>query len=199
MQTALELSRNIPAIRLGQEGGLDRVIEICHLIGIESDLEAVISLPLGAVGVTPLEMAGAYATFANNGWYSESTFIAQITDSQGQTILDNTPEPRQVLDPLATAYLNQMLQGVIDRGTGTAARLDRPAAGKTGTTSSERDIWFVGYVPQLAVAVWVGNDDNKPLWAGSTGGGAVAPVWKDFMLKALKGVPVEKFAPPQPN
>ena len=199
MQTALELSRNVPAVRLGQEVGMNRVIEICHLIGIESDLEPVISLPLGAVGVTPLEMAGAYATFASNGWYAESTFIAQITDSQGQTILDNTPEPRQVLDPLATAYLNQMLQGVIERGTGTGARLDRPAAGKTGTTSSERDIWFVGYVPQLTVAIWVGNDDNKPLWAGATGGGVVAPVWKEFMLKALKDVPVEKFSPPKPN
>lgn len=199
MQTALELSRNVPAVRIGQEVGLDRVIEICHLIGIESELEPVTSLPLGAVGVTPLEMAGAYATFASNGWYAESTFIAQITDSQGQTILDNTPEPRQVLDPLATAYLNQMLQGVVDRGTGTAARLDRPAAGKTGTTSSERDIWFVGYVPQLAVAIWVGNDDNKPLWAGATGGGVVAPVWKEFMLKALKNVPVEKFPPPKPK
>lgn len=89
-----------------------------------------------------------------------------------------------------------MLQGVIAQGTGTAARLDRPAAGKTGTTSSARDIWFVGYVPQLAAAVWVGNDDNTPLWSGATGGGIVAPVWKEFMVKALKDVPVEKFAPP---
>jgi len=196
LKTALELSRNIPAIRLGQEVGIDRVIEICHLIGIESELEPVISLPLGAVGITPLEMAGAYATFASGGWYSETTFIAQITDSQGNLILDNTPEPRQVLDAQATAYLNQMLQGVIAQGTGTAARLDRPAAGKTGTTSSARDIWFVGYVPQLAAAVWVGNDDNTPLWSGATGGGIVAPVWKEFMVKALKDVPVEKFAPP---
>ncbi|MGA1285612.1 MAG: penicillin-binding protein, partial [Prochlorothrix sp.] len=71
------------------------------------------------------------------------------------------------------------------------------AAGKTGTTSSARDVWFVGYVPQLATAVWVGNDDNTPLWSGATGGGTVAPMWKEFMLKALNGVPVEKFSPPQ--
>lgn len=197
LTAALQMSRNIPAIRLGQEVGLDRVIEICHLIGIESDLQPVISLPLGAVGMTPLEMAGAYATFASEGWYSETTFIAQITDSRGNLVLDNTPEPRQVLDAQATAYLNQMLQSVIEGGTGAAARLDRPAAGKTGTTSSARDVWFVGYVPQLATAVWVGNDDNTPLWAGATGGGTVAPMWKEFMLKALKGVPVEQFAKPQ--
>lgn len=196
LQRALQLSRNIPAIRLGQTVGINRVIEICHLIGIYSDLPPVVSLPLGAVGITPMEMAGAYATFASNGWYSETTFIAQVTDSQGRTILDNTPEPRQVLDGKATAYLNQMLQSVIEGGTGAAARLDRPAAGKTGTTSSERDVWFVGYVPQLAVAIWVGNDDYSPLWRGSTGGGTVAPMWRDFMLKAMNGKPVEQFASP---
>jgi len=73
--------------------------------------------------------------------------------------------------------------------------LNRPAAGKTGTTSSERDIWFVGYVPQLSVSVWVGNDDYTPLWSGATGGGYVAPIWRDFMQQALEGEPVENFRP----
>jgi penicillin-binding protein 1A len=196
LQTALQLSRNIPAIKLGQAVGLNKVIEVCHLIGITSDIQPVISLPLGAVGITPLEMAGAYATFASNGWYSKTTFIAQVTNSQGRVLLDNVPKPTLVLDPVATAQLNQMLQAVVNQGTGTGARLDRPAAGKTGTTSSERDVWFVGYVPQLAVAIWVGNDNNSPLRGGATGGGTVAPVWRDFMLQALNGVPVENFPPP---
>jgi len=88
------------------------------------------------------------------------------------------------------------MQGVITSGTGTAARLDRPAAGKTGTTSSERDIWFVGYVPQLATAVWVGNDNYAPIGKGATGGTFVAPIWRDFMMQALKDVPVENFRSP---
>ena len=87
------------------------------------------------------------------------------------------------------------MQGVINNGTGKAAQIGRPAAGKTGTTSSERDIWFVGYVPQLATAVWVGNDNYRPLGQGSTGGTFVAPIWRDFMSKALKGIPAQNFRP----
>ncbi|MEM8604061.1 MAG: penicillin-binding protein 1A [Cyanobacteria bacterium P01_H01_bin.121] len=196
LTTALKVSRNIPAIRLGQEVGLNKVIEVSRLIGITSPMEPVISLPLGSVDISPLEMASAYATFASNGWYSDPTIVAQVVDSQGTVLLDNTPQRRLVLDPKATAQLTQMLQGVVQSGTGTAARLGRPAAGKTGTTNSERDIWFVGYVPQLATAIWVGNDDYSPLGSGATGGTGVAPIWRDFMTKALKEVPVEQFASP---
>ncbi|MBD1862517.1 penicillin-binding protein 1A [Trichocoleus desertorum GB2-A4] len=195
LRRALEMSRNIPAVKLGQEIGLNKVIEICRTLGIKSPMEPVISLPLGAVDLTPLEMAGSYATFANNGWHSETTFIAQVTDSSGNLLLDNTPKPQLVLDPWASASLNSVLQGVIERGTATSARLDRPAAGKTGTTSSERDIWFVGYVPQLSVAVWVGNDNYAPLGYGATGGTLVAPIWRDFMEQALRGVPAQSFRP----
>lgn len=195
IRKALEVSRNIPAIRLGQAVGINKVVEICRTLGIKSPIDAVTSLPLGAVDLTPMEMAGAYATFASNGWHSDPTVIAQVTDSTGNILLDNTPRPQLVLDPWAAASLNDVLQGVITRGTGTAARLNRPAAGKTGTTSSERDIWFVGYVPQLATAVWVGNDDYRPLGRGATGGGYVAPIWRDFMEKALQGVPAERFRP----
>jgi len=195
IRRALEMSRNVPAVKLGQEVGLNKVIEVCRTLGIKSPIEPVISLPLGAVDLTLLEMAGAYATFANNGWHSDTTFIAQVTDSSGNLLLDNTPKPQLVLDPWAAASLNSVLQGVVDRGTATAASLDRPAAGKTGTTSSERDIWFVGYVPQLSVAVWVGNDNYAPLGYGATGGTLVAPIWRDFMEQALQGVPVQSFRP----
>lgn len=196
LRKALEVSRNVPAVRLGQDVGINRVIEICRTLGIASPIEPVVSLPLGAVDLTPMEMAAAYATFASGGWQSDTTFIVQVTDSTGQVLLNNTPKPQLVLDPWATAALNDVLQGVINSGTATSARLDRPAAGKTGTTSSERDIWFVGYVPQLAVAVWVGNDDYSPLRVGATGGSYVAPIWRNFMNRALDGVPVENFRPP---
>ncbi len=192
---ALEVSRNVPAVRIGQDIGLNKVIDVCRTIGIRSPIEPVVSLPLGAVDLTPLEMASAYATFASNGWYSETTLIVQVTDSTGNVLLDNTPKPQLVLDPWAAASLNSVLQGVITRGTATSAQIGRPAAGKTGTTSSERDIWFVGYVPQLATAVWVGNDDYSPIGYGATGGTYVAPVWRDFMELALRGVPVEDFKP----
>jgi penicillin-binding protein 1A len=195
IRQALALSRNVPAVKLGQEVGLNKVIDVCRTLGIRSPIEPVVSLPLGAVDLTPLEMAGAFATFASNGWYSETTFIVQVTDSSGNVLLDNTPKPQLVLDPWATAALNSTLQSVIERGTATSAALDRPAAGKTGTTSSERDIWFVGYVPQLAAAVWVGNDDYSPIGYGATGGTYVAPIWRNFMQRALQGVPVENFRP----
>ncbi|MDX2240471.1 MAG: penicillin-binding protein 1A [Leptolyngbyaceae cyanobacterium bins.302] len=195
IRQALAVSRNVPAVKLGQEVGLNKVIDAVRTIGIRSPIEPVVSLPLGSVDLTPLEMAGAYATFANNGWYSETTFIVQVTDSAGNMLLDNTPKPQLVLDPWASASLNDVLQDVIERGTATAANIGRPAAGKTGTTSSERDIWFVGYVPQLSTAVWVGNDDYSPIGYGATGGTYVAPIWRNFMSRALQGVPVESFRP----
>ncbi|MEG4028501.1 MULTISPECIES: transglycosylase domain-containing protein [unclassified Microcoleus] len=195
IRRALEVSLNIPAVKLGQEVGLNKVIEICRVLGIRSPMEPVISLPLGAVDLTPLEMAGAFATFANNGWHSDTTFIVQVTDSSGNVLLDNTPKPKLVLNSWAAASVNSALQGVISNGTARAAQLGRPAAGKTGTTSSERDIWFVGYVPQLSVAVWMGNDNYRPMSYGATGGTIVAPVWRDFMSQALQGVPAESFKP----
>ncbi|MDJ0744060.1 MAG: penicillin-binding protein 1A [Xenococcaceae cyanobacterium MO_167.B27] len=193
LRTALIQSRNIPAVKIGKSVGLDRIIEICKALSIKSPLQPVISLPLGSIGVTPLEMAGAYATFASNGWHSEPTIILQIADSRGNILLENQPNPQQILDPWATANLTTVLKGVIEEGTGRNAAIGRPAAGKTGTTSSERDVWFVGYVPQLATAVWIGNDDYRSLGEGVTGGTHAAPVWRSFMSKALKDEPVRYF------
>ncbi|MGB3786714.1 MAG: penicillin-binding protein 1A [Phormidesmis sp.] len=196
LRKALETSRNVPAVKLGQSVGINRIVEIARTLGIESPMDPVISLPLGAVDLTPLEIAGAYATFANYGWHSDPTLIVQVTDSRGNTILDNTPKPQLLLDPWASAALTDVLQGVISQGTATNAQIGRPAAGKTGTTDSQKDVWFVGYVPQLATAVWVGNDDSRPLSRGATGGGYAAPVWRDFMVQALRDEPVESFRKP---
>ncbi|MGL5081275.1 MAG: transglycosylase domain-containing protein [Microcoleaceae cyanobacterium] len=196
VRAALENSLNVPAVKIGQDVGLNQVVEICRILGFKSPMDPVISLPLGSVDVTPMEMAGAYATFANEGWHSDTTFIVQVTDSQGNILLDNTPKPRLVLNQWAVASLNSVLRGVISDGTGTRAQIGRPAAGKTGTTSSERDVWFVGYTPQLSTAVWIGNDDYSPLVGDATGGTTVAPVWRDFMSQALDGQPVLNFRSP---
>lgn len=193
IRQALVSSRNVPAVKVGQEVGIDKVVEVARTLGISSPLEPVISLPLGPSGVTPLEITGAYATFASNGWHSEPTVIVRVSDTQGNVLLDNIPQPRRVLDPWATASLTTVLKGVIDGGTGKAAYIGRPAAGKTGTTSSERDVWFIGYVPQLATAVWIGNDDYQTLGRGWTGGLGAAPVWRQFMRQALANEPVKYF------
>jgi penicillin-binding protein 1A len=193
---ALAVSANVPAVKMGKEVGLDKVIQTCRTLGIKSPIEPVVSLPLGAVGVTPIEMASAFATFASNGWASETTSILRVTDSDGNVILDNTPEPRLVLNPWAAAQINNALQAVVNGGSGKEAAMGRPVAGKTGTTSSERDVWFVGYVPQLSAAVWIGKDNFTPLGQGVTGGTYAAPIWRTFMQEALKDEPVEYFQSP---
>jgi penicillin-binding protein 1A len=194
INNALATSLNIPAVVLGQRVGLDKVIEVTRTLGIESPLQPVVSLPLGPIGVTPMEMAKAYATFASNGWQSDTTMIMQVTDSLGNVMLDNTPKPKLVLNEWATASLTSTLQNVINGGTASSANIGRPAAGKTGTTSGERDVWFVGYVPQLSTAIWIGNDDyNRTLGRGVTGGGYAAPIWRQFMNTALKNEPVKYF------
>ena len=197
IRRALALSRNVPVIKVGKAVGMNKVVETSRTLGIMSPMEPVTSLPLGAIGVTPLEMAGAYATLANYGWQSPTTIILRVTDSSGNVLLDNTPKPQLVLDPWAAAATIDIMRSVIaPGGTAPNASIGRQAAGKTGTTSSEKDIWFVGTVPQLTTAVWVGRDDNRTLSRGATGGGMVAPVWRDFMLQALKGQRVEYFKSP---
>ncbi len=198
IRTALKLSANVPAVKMGKTVGLDKVIATCRTLGIKSPMDPVVSLPLGAIGVSPMEMAGAFATFASNGWQSPTTSVVRVTDSEGSVLLDNSPDKENrklVLDPWASAQTTNALESVIygSGGTGKNAAIGRPAAGKTGTTSSERDVWFVGYVPQLAAAVWIGKDNNTPLGKGVTGGTYAAPIWRRFMNAALDNTPVENF------
>lgn len=196
VRSSLAQSRNIPVIKMGMDIGMNRVVEVSRTLGINSPMAPVTSLPLGAIGMTPLELASAYATLANYGWKSPPTIMARVTDSSGNILLDNTPKPQLVLDQWAAAATIDIMRSVVTNGTGRAADIGRPSAGKTGTTSSERDIWYVGTVPQLTTAIWVGRDDNGRLSRGATGGGMVAPIWRDFMEQALKGVPSEDFKPP---
>lgn len=198
IRQAIAVSRNIPALKLGLEVGNENVIAICRKMGINSPMKPVVSLPLGAADVTPMEVAGAYAVFASGGYKSKTTMIARVTDRNGNLILDNTPKPELILDPIAVSYLTDVLRGVITNGTGTEAQFNdgRPVAGKTGTTSDYRDAWFVGYVPQLSVAIWIGNDDYSPMAYGVAGGVYVAPIWHKFMERALAGQPIEQFPVP---
>ena len=198
IRQAIAVSRNIPAIKLGLEVGADNVIAICRKLGINSPLKPVISLPLGAADVTPMEVAGAYAVFASGGYKSKTTLIARVTDRNGNLVLDNTPKPELILDPIAVSYLTDALRGVVTNGTATEAQMSdgRPVAGKTGTTSDFRDAWFVGYTPQLSVAIWIGNDDYSPMANGVTGGVYVVPIWRKFMERALAGQPIEQFPVP---
>ena len=193
IRSAVASSQNVPAVVVGNRVGISRVIEACRRMGIKSPLQAVASLPLGSVDVTPIDMATGYATLASNGWYSDPTIIMRITDSQGNVLLDNTPKPQLVLDPWAAASTSSVLTSVVNGGTGKAAYLGRPTAGKTGTTDNERNVWFVGYVPQLSTAVWLGNDNNASLGKGITGGQYAAPIWRSFMSQAVKDMPVEYF------
>jgi 1A family penicillin-binding protein len=193
IRSAVMVSQNIPAVLIGSKVGISKVIENCHRMGIKSPLQPVLSLPLGSVDVTPLDMATAYATIASNGWYSDPTVILRVTDSQGNVLLDNTPKPQLVLDPWAAATMTSVLTSVVNGGTGRLAYLGRPTAGKTGTTDNERNVWFVGYVPQMSTAVWIGDDNNRQLGKGVTGGHYAAPVWRQFMSQAVKDLPVEYF------
>ena len=198
IRQAIAVSRNIPALRLGIEFGNENVVALCRKLGINSPILPVVSLPLGAADVTPMEVAGAYAVFASGGYKSKTTLIARVTDRNGNLVLDNTPKPELILDPVAVSYLTDALRGVVTNGTATEAQMSdgRPVAGKTGTTSDFRDAWFVGYTPQLSVAIWIGNDDYSPMANGVTGGVFVVPIWRKFMERALAGQPIEQFPVP---
>ncbi len=196
LRKAFELSRNIVAVRLADDIGIDTVIDYAHRMGITEDLEPDLSLALGTAVVSPLEMVSGYSTIANGGIYTPPQGIRFITDQYGQTIVDNRyPERRAALSPGAAYIMTTMMEGVIQEGTGYPnAIIGRPAAGKTGTTSDFRDAWFVGFVPQLAAAVWVGNDDYSRMYE-SYGGNVPARTWAHFMKAALKRMPVQQFGP----
>lgn len=189
--------------RLIMKIGPDAVIKAAKKMGITSELNPDPAIALGglAKGVSPLEMASAYATLANNGVRVTPVAYTRIEDSQGNTVEDVKPKGKQVISP-STAYLATLiLKDVITRGTGVAATIGRPAAGKTGTNQEYRDAWFVGYAPQLATAVWVGYPQAQISMTNVhnikvTGGTFPASIWSKFMYYSLKGQPAIDFTPP---
>ena len=198
LRHALAQSRNVVAVKLMQQFGVDRVIQYAKRMGVNEPLGEDLSLALGTSVVSPLDMASGYATLANGGVHVEPTALRIVHDSLGSTLLDHTyPQETEVVST-ATAYvMTSMLQSVIKEGTGYPnAVLDRPAAGKTGTTSDFHDAWFVGYTADdLVAAVWVGNDDNHPM-NESYGGDVPAKTWAYFMKHALAHAPKHDFPIP---
>lgn len=201
LTTALQYSRNIPAVKLAHALGIATVLDYCRRLGLESlhpqkDMTLAVALGGMTYGVSPLEMAGAFAAFANDGAFIKPYGYSKVTEASGIVIYEHVPERTQVVRPDVARTLTQMLQRVITSGTGRRANIGRPAAGKTGTTSEWRDAWFIGYTPDISAAVWVGNDDNSRT-RRITGGSLPAMIWADFMRDAHRGIPPVAFARPE--
>lgn len=197
LRDALTFSRNVVTVKLATRVGIKPLVRYIQRLGIHSALPPNLSLALGSAEVSLLELASAYAVFANGGQAAEPRFITRITDNQGNLIDEYLPQTEQVISPETAYLMTSMMQSVIERGTGKRAKsIDRPAAGKTGTTNDFNDAWFVGYTPQLLAGVWVGFDEKRPLGKGETGGRVAAPIWQSFMSNALANQPILDFPIP---
>lgn len=186
VREALERSLNVPAARLGQEVGIDRVADVARRLGITSPLPQVPSLVLGAADVSPLEVARAYATLANGGVRPWPHTFEDVVDPRGDKVDRRSLQFERVLDP-GTSYLAiSLLEGVVERGTAARVRslgFRGPIAGKTGTSDEERDLWFVGFTPEIVAVVWVGFDDPRSV--GLVSSAVALPIWARFMREAV--------------
>ena len=197
VRQALERSLNAATARLAEQAGLERIRDLARRMGIESDLPLYPSLVLGAAEVTPMEIAQAYAVLANQGLRAELLAVRSVLDRRGEQLQRTPMEVERALDPAVAFVVTHLLEGVLDRGTGTGARargFRRQAAGKTGTTNDARDAWFAGFTPDLLAVVWVGFDDNRP--HGLSGSQAALPIWTEFMKTATRAQPDRPFPPP---
>jgi penicillin-binding protein 1A len=184
-------SINTIAVQVAQRAGIPQVIAVANRLGITSELARDASIALGTNEVNLLELVSAYAPFANGGNGVLAYGITEISDTGGRVLYRRSGSgPGQVIPPDEVGLMDGMLTGVIAHGTGKAAALPRPVAGKTGTTQDYKDAWFIGFTANLVAGVWLGNDDNTPM-NNVTGGSLPAPVWKNFMLAATQGMPVK--------
>jgi len=196
LREALTKSRNVVTVKLTKAMGLNYLLDYLPHFGLDRPMAKNLSIALGTSEVTLLEMVEAYGVFANLGVRVEPRFITSITDRQGR-LLEQTPVISKREISAETAYITvNLMRSVVENGTGRRARLDRPVAGKTGTTNDLRDAWFLGYTPELLAGVWVGYDQDRTLGRRETGGRSAAPIWKSFMEAALEGVPVRDFPVP---
>ncbi|MGI9412159.1 MAG: penicillin-binding protein 1A, partial [Hyphomicrobiales bacterium] len=218
LRVGLEKSRNVMTVRLAHDMGVDKVVEYAKLFNIYDSPPALLSMSLGAEESTLIRMTAAFGMLVNGGKRIEPAVIDRIQDRFGRTVYkhdprscdgckeeswDNQAEPEladvrpEVLNPLTAYQVVYMLEGVVQRGTGAAIKaVGKPLAGKTGTTNDEKDAWFVGFSPDLAVGVFVGYDKPRPMGKGSTGGKLAAPIFRDFMKLALQNQPVIPFRVP---
>ncbi|OPX86667.1 MAG: Penicillin-binding protein 1F [Pelotomaculum sp. PtaB.Bin104] len=199
LRDALTHSVNVVAVKLLMDSvGLNEAIRFASGLGIKLDPKVHgASMALGGLhtGVTPLQMAGAYGAFANGGYYIEPTAILKVEKADGIILEQNVPKRHQAMKATTAYLVTDMMQSVVRSGTGTGAQIGRPAAGKTGTTDDGKDIWFVGYTPDLVGAVWIGYDTPTAM-PQAFGGTYPARIWREVMSKALNNVSAKDFARP---
>jgi penicillin-binding protein 1A len=219
LRRGLELSRNVMTVRLAQDMGMRPVTDLARRFGIYDDLQPTLAMSLGAGETTLMDLVGAYGALVNGGRLVEPSILDRVQDRTGRTIWvaderecpgcragewnpamgepDLAPLGEEAVDPVTAYQIVSMLEGAVERGTGTALRaLGRPLAGKTGTTNEFRDAWFVGFSPDLIVGVYVGFDTPMPLGQGEAGGVLAAPIARDFLRPALQGYAVSNFRLP---
>lgn len=184
LRTAVALSINLAAINTADAIGIRKAIDVARRLGLKGSLPPYLPTAIGAGGGSTLEMAAAYGAFAVKGKFIEPLAVLEVKDRDGNILEQADPQPQQVVRPDVVQEMDDMLRAVITMGTGRPAGVIPDSFGKTGTTSDERDVWFVGFTPQLSTAVWVGNDNFKPLLHAS-GGRCCIPIWNAFMQRAL--------------
>ncbi len=183
LRQALTQSLNVATVKVAEMVGYTRISDMAHQFGLDPSIQPTPSMALGAYEMTPLEVAAGYTIFANEGVRAEPMFIRDVVNSSGDSLERNTPHTRRALDPRVSYLVTNMMEDVINHGTGATVRargFTAPAAGKTGTS---RDGWFAGYTSNLLAIVWVGFDDNRDL--GLSGANAPAPIWAEFMKRAV--------------
>lgn len=198
LRDALAKSRNVITIKILRDIGVDYVIDYARKMGIESKLSRDLSLALGSSGLSLLELVNAYSIFANLGYQIRPVFITRIIDRDGNLLEGNAPERKKALDKDTAYIMTNLLEGVVKYGTGRRVRaLNRPVAGKTGTTNNNFDAWFVGYTPRYVTGAWVGFDEEQSLGKAETGATAASPIWLGFMKRILADTPKKIFQIPE--
>ncbi len=198
LREALANSVNVAAVRVLRDVGPANVVAWAQALGIESPMKPDLSLALGSYELKPIELAGAYATFAAGGTYQEPHAVLRISGPDGKDVAPQAAPPaRRVLDEAEAYLVTSMLTSVVDHGTGARAKsLGRPLAGKTGTSNGPKDTWFAGYSTEVAAVVWIGFDDGRPLGPGEQGAVTALPAWMTFIKAATDGKPRVDFARP---
>src|SRR5213080_2160649 len=197
LQQAIEESVNVVTVKIQERIGLNHTIQVARRFGITSPLDVNLSLALGTSDLTLIELTSAYGALANQGQWLPPTTVRYVTDAQGKLLEEHQPDPREAVPPETAYVITHMLRGVVERGTGQAAKvLNRPIAAKTGTTNDYSNAWFIGYTPRLATGVWVGYDRPRSLGKDETGSRVAVPIWTTFMTKVLGDGPKEEFPIP---
>ena len=198
LRTALTHSRNVVTVKLMQNIGIKGTIKLAKKLGISSNMEQNLSISLGSSGLTLFELTSAYSAFANNGNLIKPSAIRNIQNRKGEILYTSNPEISQPISPAVAYTITSLLQSVVEHGTGKKVKaLNRPVAGKTGTTNNYVDAWFMGYTPELVTGVWVGKDKDEPLGKNETGSRAAIPIWLQYMQDALINKPVTNFPVPR--